>query len=406
MSQSMGLYRNCDHWNIPAEEREERKRTFWCCFMVDQLTSAYYGRPTTLLEDDCDVTYPSEEDDTSDGSAPILEYMRCAIDLYKIMGRVLRQIYPPTPKGLSSKSAEEVVGLLDEDLDQWQAQLPPSMRYAPLQDHSSHMDTQPPLALCQMHMSFYAIRTLLHRPHIPRAEGSPIVSFPSLEICKSAAYTILNILDNLAREKRLDFIGHYCIECMLAAGATFIYLASSSDVRGSYEAKMALKRLLNAFETLDDNWAAATRFRKLFGDMESDGFLEPNKTDSPNSKDQRQWKTNDTGTKSSLYNEDQIVAQVGRESHPSNKIPTTPPTNTLVNTFSNTYTPIEYSTDNQCNNQQTLPTRENAVPLGMTNWNASYITPNTLYQPHMLQNMEEFTTEFLDFPTLEELFDV
>ncbi|KAJ2963312.1 hypothetical protein NQZ79_g1748 [Umbelopsis isabellina] len=405
MAQSMGLFRNCDHWNIPATEREERKRTFWCCFIVDQLTSAYYGRPTTLNEDDSDTTYPSEEDDISDGSAPIVEYMRCAIELYKIMGRVMKQIYPPTPKGLSSKSAEQVVGALDNDLNQWLEKLPQSMRYTPMQDHNSHSAARPPLALCQLHMCFYTIRTMLHRRHIPRLDSQPVVSFPSLEICTSSAYTILNIIDNLANEKRLGFIGHYCIECMLSAGGTFIFLASSGDAKGRYEAKMAIKKLLNAFETLDDNWAAATRFRKLFGDAASDDFLESNKTDCSNGKEQWEGKAIRTQTTPS-YSHGEAPSQASMHDSPSNNIPDTSSVDTPVNTFSTTYTAMDYPMDSQYNNQQSPSSETASVPLGMTNWNASYVGPNTLYNPHVLQNMGEFTTQFLDFPTLEELFDI
>lgn len=406
MAQAIGLFRNCDHWNIPAIEREERKRTFWCCFIVDQSTSAYYGRPTTLNEEDCDTTYPCEEDDTSDGSAPIVEYMKYAIDLYKIMGRVMRQIYPATPKGLPSKSAQHVVGALSDDLDHWLATLPPSMRYNSLQDHSTHSDTRPPLALCQLHMCFYTIRTMLHRPHIPKVESQPIVSFPSLDICTSSSYTILNIIDNLAKEKRLGFIGHYCIECMLAAGGIFMFLANFGNARGRYEAKMAIKKLLNVFETLDDNWAAATRFKKLFGDAAADDYTNSNNTDSSN--DNEVWKGKAARTQSApSYSHGDAASPASQHDSPSHNIPDSSSVDTPVNTFPTTYTAMNYPIDSQYNGEKTPSITDTAtVPLGMTNWNANYIDSNALYDPQVLQNMQEFTAQFLDFPTLEELFEI
>ncbi|KAG2171612.1 hypothetical protein INT43_008338 [Umbelopsis isabellina] len=405
MAQSMGLFRDCDHWNIPATEREERKRTFWCCFIVDQVTSTHYGRPTTLNEDDCDTTYPSEEDDISNGSAPVVEYMRCAIDLYKIMGRVMKHIYPATPKGLLSKSADQVVGALHDDLNHWHSNLPPSMRYNSLQEHGTHSDTRPPLALCQLHMCFYTVKIMLHRPHMLKVESQPVVSFPSLEICTSSAYAILNIIDDLASEKRLRFIGHYFIECMLAAGGTFIFLASSSSARGRDEAKMAIKKLLNAFETLDGNWAAATRYKKLFVVAATNDSREADKTDLSNGK--KLWKGKAVLTqKTSSYSHDEAASLASDYDTPSNNIPDASVVDTPVNIFSTTDTAMDYPVESQYNGQKSpLITDTATVPLGMGSLNASYVESHGLYDPHVLQNMQDFTTQFLDFPTLEELFD-
>lgn len=58
MALDLGL-RNCDHWDISAEEKERRKRVFWCCFIADRIISAVYGRTATFEESDCDVPFPS-----------------------------------------------------------------------------------------------------------------------------------------------------------------------------------------------------------------------------------------------------------------------------------------------------------------------------------------------------------
>lgn len=38
MAQNLGLHRNCDTWNLSEEEKQERKRTFFCW----QVENEYY----------------------------------------------------------------------------------------------------------------------------------------------------------------------------------------------------------------------------------------------------------------------------------------------------------------------------------------------------------------------------
>lgn len=264
MVQNLGLNRDCDHWDIPLAEREERKRLFWCCYIVDRITSAAYGRPITLDDRECDVTYPIEEDDLTDGSMPILDYMRQYIKLCRVIGALLQDIYSVTVDR-STESPEEKVSAFHARLHEWKVDLPRSLQYEPQHNHVNHIPCQPSLAVCQLHMAYHTSLILLHRPYISLSQ--PRNPDPSLQICLSASYNILTIAETLSNEQRLCFVLNYCVFDMLNAGGVFVSLATSTDARISLEAKASISKLMRALQHLDVSWGAAARFGKLFGDV-------------------------------------------------------------------------------------------------------------------------------------------
>src|SRR4051812_28780730 len=96
MAQDLGLNRNCENWNMSRAERETRKRVFWCCFVIDRLTSAAYGRSLSIDDRDCDAMYPREQEDDLDSNngdqrgsnSEILNNFIHLVKLCEILGRV------------------------------------------------------------------------------------------------------------------------------------------------------------------------------------------------------------------------------------------------------------------------------------------------------------------------------
>jgi hypothetical protein len=268
MAQTLGLNHNCDNWNIPASEREERKRVFWCCFIVDRYTSAAFGRSTAIDERDCDATFPTEEDDTNDGP-PVLEYIRHAVRLSDILGHILRDIYSVKGRQLSlTLSPDTIISNLDKALNVWYSSLPKSLKYKPPSCRDGQTAPAPALAVCQLHMTYYTALILLHRPFIPGPSQSRApTNFPSLQICTSAAYSILDIVENLLSEGRLRFTLNYAIFHVFSAGTLFVNNAASSDSYLTFEAKISINKIMRGLDDIESSWTAAARYSNILGEL-------------------------------------------------------------------------------------------------------------------------------------------
>jgi hypothetical protein len=47
----LGLHRNCDHWDVPDNEKETRKRVWWALYITDRFQTAILGRPINLRDE-------------------------------------------------------------------------------------------------------------------------------------------------------------------------------------------------------------------------------------------------------------------------------------------------------------------------------------------------------------------
>lgn len=268
MAQTLGLNHNCDNWNIPASEREERKRVFWCCFIVDRYTSAAFGRSTAIDERDCDATFPSEEDDSNDGP-PVLEYIRHAVRLSDILGHILRDIYSVKGRQLALTMAPDtIIANLDKALNSWYSSLPKSLKYKPPSCRNGEKAPAPPLPVAQLHMTYYTALILLHRPFIPGPSQSRApTSFPSLDICTSSAYSILDIVENLLSDGQLRFTLNYAIFHVFTAGTLFVNNAASPDSYLTFEAKISINKIMRGLDDIESSWTAAARYSNILGEL-------------------------------------------------------------------------------------------------------------------------------------------
>ncbi|KAG2188954.1 hypothetical protein INT44_004096 [Umbelopsis vinacea] len=269
MAQTLGLNHNCDNWNIPASEREERKRVFWCCFIVDRYTSAGFGRSTVIDERDLDATFPTEEDDPNDDSPPVLEYIRHAVRLSDILGHILRDIYSVKGRQLALTMAPDaIIANLDKALNSWYSSLPKSLKYKPPSCRVGEKAPAPPLPVAQLHMTYYTALILLHRPFIPGpSQPRAPTSFPSLQICTSAAYSILDIVENLLSNGQLRFTLNYAIFHVFTAGTLFVNNAAVPDSYLTFEAKISINKIMRGLDDIESSWTAAARYSNILGEL-------------------------------------------------------------------------------------------------------------------------------------------
>ncbi|KAI8370385.1 fungal-specific transcription factor domain-containing protein [Radiomyces spectabilis] len=281
MAQDLGLHRNCEHWNIPPEERERRKRVFWCCFIVDRLTSAIYGRSSTFEERDCDVPFPSVDDDepiaidqdTSASSRPPVSTIETLIHLVKIcdiLGHVLKNIYYAKARHHGPpQHIDQVLTTLNRQLSTWYQSLPISLQYKPPNTQNGETGRDPPLPICQMHMIYYTTIILLHRPFIPGPAHTTVspISLPSYQLCLSAAESILDIVNIMLGENHLKYVLNYAVYYVFTAGIIFIKTAASSDAEKAFDAKVNINKIMHALDEIEVTWTTAARSCNILGEL-------------------------------------------------------------------------------------------------------------------------------------------
>ncbi|KAI7855623.1 fungal-specific transcription factor domain-containing protein [Circinella umbellata] len=288
MALDLGLHRNCDHWNIPPDERERRKRVFWCCFVVDRLISAIYGRTATFEERDCDVPFPTEDDElptapssssltsgaveneNKDTPGPkIVEAFVRLIQITDILGHVLRNVYYAKARNHASQQhLEHVLTGLNRELTNWYNRLPPALQYKPPNTESGETARSPPIIIAQIHMIYYTTLILLHRPFIPgnsAPTGSTVPS--SYKTCISAARSILDIVNVLFSENKIRYVVNYAVYCLFTAGIMFIKMASTDQQDKVFDAKIYINKIMRALDEIDRTWMNATRCCNILGEL-------------------------------------------------------------------------------------------------------------------------------------------
>ncbi|KAI9484563.1 fungal-specific transcription factor domain-containing protein [Zychaea mexicana] len=271
MAQNLGLHRNCDTWNLSAAQKEDRKRAFFCCFVIDRLTCAMHGRAPMIDERDYDTPYPTEQDEDDLNRTPrIMDNFIALVKLCEILGDVLRDLYMVKGRKQLSVMAtpDSVISTLDRALNQWMAKLPPSLRYRPPNTRLAERAPAPALELCQVHMLFYTTLILLHRPFIPGPTQSIAPSvFPSASICTFAANKILDIAESIFADGRLTNVNNYSLYFMFTAGIIFIYNAASTDSMFSFEAKISINKTMRAMDEVEKTWITSARHCNILGEL-------------------------------------------------------------------------------------------------------------------------------------------
>ncbi|KAL7329611.1 hypothetical protein PS15p_204680 [Mucor circinelloides] len=293
MAQDLGLHRNCDHWNIPPEECERRKRVFWCCYVVDRLASAMYGRASTFEERDCDVPFPTVDDDDlireddpnssiKQPSFRLLEGFTNLIKICDILGHVLKNIYyVRSLQYTGAKQADSVLTTWNKKLQQWYDHLPDSLQIKKDSSNSNH--TLPPTAVCQLHMIYHTTVILLHRPFIPGPNQSLLPSLlPCASICSAAADAVLSITNAMLAENKLRYVMNYAVYYIFTSGIIFIRTACtvkpnnapslSSDDK-SLEAKVKVTKCMQALDEIEATWTTASKSCQILAELS--GFRDP-----------------------------------------------------------------------------------------------------------------------------------
>ncbi|CAG8688743.1 22108_t:CDS:2 [Gigaspora rosea] len=224
MAQSLGLHRNnekCYPIVLSHGEKEEQRRVFWGCYVLDRIPSVHFGRPLAIDEKDVDAAHPSENGDDeyeslsfkmkhsenlvssppnstnndtstqinkeskesikSSSSTHIISRFNCLIRLCEIMGRILQNVY--AIRCNQTTVNDSVISILESSLRTWFISLPSHLQYNPLDQNLDNLD----VSTLSLHVIYYESLMLLHRPF---ASGNN----SSHKICTSSAEVISEII--------------------------------------------------------------------------------------------------------------------------------------------------------------------------------------------------------------------
>lgn len=288
MAQDLGLNRNCDHWDVTPDERERRKRVFWCCYIMDRFMCASYGRSATFDERDCDVPLPSVDDDEplpcKDPSRPpvrLLEVFTQSVKMADILGHVLKNMYYAKSKFHRIAEEEEedrqrnldsILNTLHRQLAHWYDHLPPSLQYQLPNTQNGEKSPDPPSAICQLHLMYYTTVILLHRSFIPKQTQSISVALPCFKLCEAAATSIMDIVNIMLDENHLRYVYNFSVFYVFTAGIIFVKLAAASaackeDPNRAFDAKLNTNRIMRALDNLENTWLNASRCCNILGEL-------------------------------------------------------------------------------------------------------------------------------------------
>ncbi|CAG8560012.1 26160_t:CDS:2 [Dentiscutata erythropus] len=292
MAQSLGLHRNnekCYPITLSHGEKEEQKRVFWGCYVLDRIPSVHFGRPLAIDEKDVDAAHPSEDGDDDYESLPfkmkhteslvsspnstnndtstqvnkeskeprelsnsvnIISRFNCLIRLCEIMGRILQNVY--AIKCNQASVSDSVISILESSLKTWFITLPPHLQYNPLDQHLDNLD----VSTLSLHVIYYESLMLLHRPFV-------VGNNSSHKILTSSAEVISEIIDSMFRQNTLKNALPVIIYGTFITSVVHACNANEPDTTISQSAKMNLARCIRALESLKNNWILSHKYISL-----------------------------------------------------------------------------------------------------------------------------------------------
>lgn len=159
MCVNMGLHRSFGGDKLHPHVRELRNRLWWSVYLLDRFFGFWMGRPTMV--DDNDINTPFPEDlaelkmEQPTGS---VEGQIALVRVSRIMQSIVKKIYPNLKSSSETPLVINIDAFLDlqSQLDEWKAQLPPSLRLSPTSTRGSVH-----LHLGQQHAVMLLTRTAL-----------------------------------------------------------------------------------------------------------------------------------------------------------------------------------------------------------------------------------------------------
>ncbi|ORZ06882.1 fungal-specific transcription factor domain-domain-containing protein [Absidia repens] len=287
LAQGLGLYRDCEEWDISESEKETRKRVWWALYVTDRFHSASLGRPISIRDEDTDTGYPNasatwkevmdepdEDDDNITGprfpsatykpenASEMVEIYQLFIQLVKlseILGRILQGLYTPKAQRLGhEQGSNAIVTRLDHELTEWRFGFPKALQQTKFDDFDEHTGYLSPV-IATILICYYGLLVLLHRPFIERAgsgKSNARSSYSSFRIGSSAASRGIRIASHMEPRDFLMFPYAFSLYPVLQCCLIHMYNTKNPDSRIAGPAKVDLTtglELINRLKKMSHN---------------------------------------------------------------------------------------------------------------------------------------------------------
>lgn len=264
------------HLTITPFDKETRRKVWWCVYSLDRMLALALGRPLGVEDSDCDAELPVDCDDEE-----LPEYFSGAqmqrtqpsmmagfialIDLYKIAGRVCRQIYAidKCKDNLEPEKMTELltsVAILDKELNQWCEELPPAFKSHPVTDAQVSMGA----VLCG---HYHSILTTLHRNFLPIKQNSAFgpkstaKALSSARACIRLAPSVKNVVP--PSHHLAFFIQHLFSSAVIL----LLYAMHISDPKAAHAAMDEAQSCMEAVCAWEGRWPGARKCKELLADL-------------------------------------------------------------------------------------------------------------------------------------------
>lgn len=261
---------------ISPIEKETRRKVWWGCYTLDRMLALALGRPLGIVDSDCDIELPVDVDDehlpeyfagaTMTHTSPSL--MRGFIEmctLYKIGGRVLRQVYAldKCKDHLEPEKRSELnryVETLDKALTQWCDELPSVFKSNPVTEKQVSMGA----VLC---CHYYSILTTLHRNFLPVKRDQPVwprstaKAVSTARACIKLAPSIRNVVPSC------HHLAFFIQNLFSSAVIILLYAMHTTDLGASQTAMDEAKSCLAVLESWEGHWPGARKCKELLDDL-------------------------------------------------------------------------------------------------------------------------------------------
>ncbi|TFY71776.1 hypothetical protein EVG20_g1228 [Dentipellis fragilis] len=304
MAQDLGIHKSADRWqHVGASlfnpvELQERRRIWYACVIMDKYVSSYIGRPIAIYERDFDVDLPSVDEpeeredwhsrpstdaighdpDHGDEKLPlvkpvvlpghVISCFNASATLSIILSKIVQAIY--AVRFGPGRHAESL--RLEELLDKWYIDLPGHLRYDPAAAKKGA--TPPPPHVLTLHMQYWCVVLLLHRPFMryvlemktkgPPAHEDPevrAISQKNYDLCVQAANSITSIV--------ATYREHYCIKRASVFLSFYIFTAGIMHVNTlnvfptDPQARLGLTTCMEILRNMSIVWPSAGRAWEL-----------------------------------------------------------------------------------------------------------------------------------------------
>lgn len=257
-------------------EKQVRRKAFWCVYSLDRMLAMALGRPLGIEDSDCDADYPAEVDDDDLPeyfSGAIMEKTQPSlmvgfmafVNLYKIAGRVCRQIYgiEKCRDNLDQATIQETIEQakrLDAELVDWCNRLPSAFKSTPATEEQVTMGA----VLCS---HYYSILTTLHRNFLPitksnySGQASSLKAVHSARSCIRLAPSVKNVVPS--SHHLALFIQHLFSSAVII----LLYAMHIPDKDAANAAMTEAESCMDVVSAWDGIWPGARKCRELLSDL-------------------------------------------------------------------------------------------------------------------------------------------